>query len=109
MSLEEEVPNLPAELEQIFAAGGEMGALMRSTDWSKTKLGPPELWPKSLKTMLGVILGSRFPMLLWWGPELLHLYNDAYRPILRDKHPASLAEPAEKIWAEVWDVAGPMA
>ena len=86
-----------------------MGAVMRATDWSKTRLGPVEDWPKSLKTMLGVVLGSRFPMLLWWGPDLLHLYNDAYRPILRDKHPASLAAPAAEIWAEVWDVAGPMA
>lgn len=86
-----------------------MGAIMRSTDWSKTGLGPVEAWPNSLKTMLGVVLGSRFPMLLWWGPDLLHLYNDAYRPILRDKHPASLAAPAATIWAEVWDVAGPMA
>jgi signal transduction histidine kinase len=92
-----------------FVGGGEMGAIMRATDWSKTKLGPVESWPKSLKTMLGVILGSRFPMLLWWGPDLLHLYNDAYRPILRDKHPASLAAPAAEVWAEVWDVAGPMA
>src|SRR5213593_666688 len=93
----------------LFAGGGEMGALMRATDWSKTKLGPVETWPKSLRTMLGVVLGSRFPMLLWWGPDLLHLYNDAYRPILRDKHPASLAAPAADVWAEVWDVAGPMA
>lgn len=93
----------------LFAGGGEMGAMMRAMDWSATKLGPLETWPNSLKTMLGVILGSRFPMLLWWGPDLLHLYNDAYRPILRDKHPASLAAPAAQIWAEVWDVAGPMA
>ena len=93
----------------LFAGGGEMGALMRATDWAKTKLGPPEHWPRSLKTMLGVVLGSRFPMLLWWGPDLLHLYNDAYRPILRDKHPASLAAPAAEIWAEIWDVAGPLA
>ncbi|NOT08418.1 MAG: response regulator [Gemmatimonadales bacterium] len=94
---------------ELFAGGGEMGALMRATDWSKTRLGPTELWPKSLRTMLGVVLGSRFPMLLWWGPDLLHLYNDAYRPILRDKHPASLAAPAAEVWAEVWDVAGPLA
>ncbi len=93
----------------LFAGGGEMGALMRATDWTKTKLGPPENWPRSLKTMLGVVLGSRFPMLLWWGPDLLHLYNDAFRPILRDKHPASLAEPAAEVWAEVWDFAGPLA
>jgi signal transduction histidine kinase len=95
--------------EDVFAGGGEMGALMRVTDWSKTRLGPVEQWPRSLKTMLGVVLGSRFPMLLWWGRDLLHLYNDAYRPILRDKHPASLAAPAAEVWAEVWDVAGPLA
>src|SRR5882724_4182748 len=86
-----------------------MGALMRATDWSATGLGPVETWPKGLQTMLGVVLGSRFPMLLWWGPDLLHLYNYAYRPILRDKHPASLGAPASEFWAEVWDVAGPIA
>lgn len=85
-----------------------MAARMRAMDWSATGLGPVAQWPRSLKTMLGVVLGSRFPMLLWWGPELLHLYNDAYRPILRNKHPASLAAPAAEVWAEVWDVAGPM-
>ena len=95
--------------KDLFAGGGEMAALMRATDWSKTRLGPIEQWPRSLKTMLGVVLGSRFPMLLWWGPDLLHLYNDAYRPILRDKHPASLAAPAAEVWAEVWEVAGPLA
>src|SRR5262245_20350995 len=93
----------------LLAGGGEMGAIMRSMDWSKTQLGPVEDGPKSHRTMLGVVLSSRFPMLLWWGPDLLHLYNDAYRPILRDKHPASLAAPAAQVWAEVWDVAGPMA
>jgi hypothetical protein len=83
----------PADL---FVGGGEMGALMRSTDWSKTKLGPVEQWPTSLRTMLGVVLGSRFPMLLWWGPDLLHLYNDGYRPMLTDKHPASLGAPGAR-------------
>ena len=95
--------------KDLFAGDGEMASLMRATDWSKTRLGPIERWPRSLRTMLGVVLGSRFPMLLWWGPDLLHLYNDAYRPILRDKHPASLAAPAAEVWAEVWDVAGPLA
>ena len=88
--------------------GSEMGQLIHDMDWSATQLGPIEHWPQSLKTMLGVVLGSRFPMLLWWGPELLHLYNDAYRPILRDKHPASMGAPAQVMWAEVWDLAGPM-
>lgn len=97
-----------ANAREVFAGGGEMGALMRATDWSKTKLGPVESWPSSLKTMLGAVLGSRFPMLLWWGPEFLQLYNDGYRSILRDKHPGSLAAPAAQVWAEIWDVVGPM-
>jgi signal transduction histidine kinase len=92
-----------------FAGGGEMGALMRATDWSRTPLGPVEQWPQSLRTVVGVLLGSRFPMMVWWGPNLLNLYNDAYRPILRDKHPASLAAPAAELWAEIWDFAGPLA
>jgi PAS domain S-box-containing protein len=95
--------------DELFGGGGEMGALMRSTDWSKTKLGPVEQWPTSLRTMLGVVLGSRFPMLLWWGPDLLHLYNDGYRPMLTDKHPASLGAPGAQVWAEIWDVVGPLA
>ncbi|HET9387664.1 MAG TPA: ATP-binding protein [Gemmatimonadales bacterium] len=110
-ALDSRAAGVPADghTGDLFAGGGEMGALMRSMDWSKTRLGPVEQWPRSLRTMLGVVLGSRFPMLLWWGPDLLHLYNDAYRPILRDKHPESLVAPAADVWAEVWDIAGPMA
>ncbi len=100
---------MTARVEDHLAGGGEMARLIRAKDWSRTALGPIERWPSSLRTMLGVALGSRFPMLIWWGPELLHLYNDAYRPILRDKHPDSLGAPAAAIWSEIWDVAGPMA
>ncbi len=89
--------------------GSELARLIHATDWSRTSLGSPEKWSRGLHTMLGVMLRSRFPMLLWWGPEMLQLYNDAFRPILRDKHPASLGMPAAESWAEVWDVAGPMA
>jgi signal transduction histidine kinase len=92
----------------FFAGGGEMGAIMRATDWSDTPLGPTERWPMSLRTMLGVVLGSRFPMLLWWGDDSLNLYNDAFRPIMRDKHPAALAKPARHVWAEIWGTIGPM-
>lgn len=92
-----------------WLGGGEVGARISSMDWAKTKLGPLEHWPGSLKTLLGVMLGSRFPMLLWWGPELLHFYNDAVLPILSDKHPGALGAPAAQVWTEAWAVAGPMA
>ncbi len=94
---------------RLFSPGGEMGELMRSVDWSRTGLGPVEDWPFSLRTAVGIVLGSRFPMLLWWGPDLLQLYNDAYRPILGDKHPQSLGAPGAQVWSEVWNILGPLA
>lgn len=88
---------------------GEVGRLISTTDWSKTQLGPRETWPPPLKILLDTILGSRFPMLLWWGHDLLHFYNDAVLSILSDKHPRALGAPAEQVWREAWSVAGPMA
>jgi signal transduction histidine kinase len=93
----------------LFDGPGEMRALLRATDWAHTPLGPPERWSKSLRTTAGVVLGSRFPMLLWWGPRLLQLYNDAYRPILGSKHPGSVAAPGADVWAEIWHIIGPQA
>ncbi|MDI1433982.1 ATP-binding protein [Polyangium sorediatum] len=99
-----------AAVEGWLAGGGEMGALMRSFDWSRTPLGPVSGWPTSLKMMTGVVLNNRFPMLIWWGPEFIQaVYNDAYRPILGNKHPASLGAPGSEVWAEIWDVVSPMA
>ncbi|MDC0680798.1 ATP-binding protein [Sorangium atrum] len=99
---------LDASAEDCLAGGGEMGALMRSIDWSKTKLGPVATWPISLKTVVGLVLCNRFPMLMLLGPEMLQIYNNAYLPILGMKHPASMGAPASEVWAEIWDVVGPM-
>ncbi|MBN9683876.1 MULTISPECIES: ATP-binding protein [unclassified Corallococcus] len=102
-------PAIPLSEERHFAGGGEMGELVRALDWSRTPLGPSRDWPVSLKTMVGVVLHNRFPMLMWWGPEMIQVYNDAYRPVLGLKHPGSLGAPGEKVWSEIWDVVGPMA
>src|SRR6516162_4148428 len=95
------------ESTELPGLGGDVGALIRSMDWSKTSLGPMRDWPRSLKTMIGVMLGSRFPMMLGWGPDLLQFYNDAYVPVLGVKHPA-LGVPVRKVWSEIWDVVGPL-
>lgn len=93
----------------MFAVGGEMGALMRATDWAATPIGPVAAWPQSLRTITSVCLTSRFPMLIWWGPELVMLYNDAYRPILgTTKHPRSMGQPGKSCFPEIWDIIGPM-
>lgn len=86
-----------------------MAGRMRAFDWSSSNVGAVAGWPTSLRTMVGVVLASRFPMLLFWGPELNHLYNDAYRPILGNKHPASLGAPAALVWPEIWHIIGPQA
>src|SRR5512135_169196 len=65
-------------------------------------------WPQSLRTAVSVCLASRFPMLVWWGPQLIKIYNDAYLPILGDKHPRALGCPGALVWPEIWDTIGPM-
>jgi signal transduction histidine kinase len=87
---------------KLFPGGGEMGDRIRQLDWSKTLLGPVETWPQSLCTAVGVMLGSRFPMMVHWGPELVHFYNDGYAAILQGKHPGALGQPAEPWWREMW-------
>ena len=94
--------------EQIFRSGGEMGALMQSIDWSATPLGPVAGWSPALRTMVGLLLRNRFPLLLWWGPEFVQFYNDAYRPIAGDKHPGAMGQPGRECWTEIWDIIRPM-
>lgn len=85
-----------------------MGGRVQRFDWAATPLGPFSYWPPSLKTAAGICLSSKFPMCIWWGEENTQIYNDAYVPILGDKHPRSLGQPGHECWAEVWDVAGPL-
>ncbi|MEC5399847.1 ATP-binding protein [Uliginosibacterium sp. H1] len=86
-----------------------MGARIRGKDWRQTPLGPPAQWPNSLKTAVRIILTSRQPMFVWWGPQLINLYNDAYKSIVGGKHPQALGQPAAEVWREIWDEAGPRA
>lgn len=92
----------------FLAAGGELGALMRAYDWSETSLGAPDGWPQPLRTAVRLILNCGHPMYIWWGPDLLCFYNDAYRrSIGRERHPSSLGRPAKQVWAEIWHLIGP--
>ncbi len=92
----------------FLAGSGEMGALMRSLDWDATPLGPPEQWPQSLKTAVRIMLTSRQAIWIGWGPELIYLYNDAYKSIIGGKHPWALGKPTSTVWQEIWGDIGPM-
>lgn len=93
----------------VLSGGGEMGAMMRAVDWSSTRIGPVSDWPQSLRTAVGLLLDSKFPMYIAWGPDFIQLYNDGYRPILGSKkHPAALGRSTRETFAEIWDFIGPM-
>ena len=93
----------------VLAGGGELGQRMRSMDWARTPLGPVESWPQSLRTCMRIVLTSRQPMFVWWGEQLINLYNDEYISALGGKHPAALGRPASEVWREIWDQVGPRA
>ena len=92
-----------------LAGGGEMGGRIRGLDWASTPLGPTAAWPQSLRSAVSILLPSKAQICLFWGPELVKLYNDAYIPVLGQKHPGMLGRPAREVWSEIWDVLGPAA
>ncbi|MFC4067938.1 SpoIIE family protein phosphatase [Actinoplanes subglobosus] len=95
---------LPRRLRNAFDRGGEMGARMSSLDWAGTPLGDPSSWPPELVDAVATMLASRAQIIVFWGPEYVVLYNDAYAGVLGGKHPGFLGRPGRDLWAEVWDV-----
>jgi PAS domain S-box-containing protein len=95
-------------LARCLAAGGEMGARIRALDWSSTPLGPIGEWSSSLRAAVSLCLRSRFQLAIYWGPQLVLLYNDAERDVLGALHPHALGRSAAEILADIWDVVGPM-
>jgi two-component sensor histidine kinase len=92
----------------FLAGGGEMGALTRAYDWASTSLGPPETWPQSLRVTIRIMLNTQHPMFIWWGPDLIQFYNDAYRQTMGpERHPSALGQRGRECWAEIWDIIGP--
>ncbi len=82
--------------------------LCQSIDWAKTPLGSLKTWPNSLKTTVGMMMRSRHPMFLWWGPELIQIYNDAYLPSFGEgKHPRAMGQRGADCWQESWAVIWP--
>jgi len=92
----------------FLAGGGEMGALTRAYDWSATPLGKPEAWPQSLRTAVRILLNTNHPMFIWWGPDLIQFYNDAYRQTMGpERHPGALGQRGRECWEEIWPIIGP--
>ena len=86
-----------------------MARLTREMDWSVTSVGPLAEWSQKLRAAVEIMLDSRYPMLIWWGPDLIQLYNDAYTPVMGARHPWGLGKPAPVVWSEAWPTVGPLA
>jgi PAS domain S-box-containing protein len=91
-------------LHTSAAPDGDSGVrrLLREHDWHASPLGAPDTWPPELATAVSMVLSSAFPMFVAWGPALTFLYNDAYAPILGDKHPAGFGQPFQQVWWDIW-------
>jgi signal transduction histidine kinase len=97
----------PAEPD-LFSGDGVMRALMRASDWAASPLGDPDKWPQALRTVVRLMLDSKFPMFVAWGHELAFLYNDAYAEILGAKHPQALGCGFQDVWSEIWPDISPL-
>ncbi|GIH95952.1 chemotaxis protein CheB [Planobispora siamensis] len=106
------LPRPRSEIEAtdwLFRGSGEVERLLRAVDWAATPLGPVSRWPEVLRAMVRTTLDSGYPMAVWWGPELIQIYNDRWRQFLgTTKHPRALAGRAAQTWPELWSFVGPM-
>jgi hypothetical protein len=99
---------VPAALAAALHGGGLMGARIAAYPWAETSLGPLSEWPPSLCTSVSALLSSRAQIMMFWGPDLLAFFNDAYRTVLGVKEPTALAQPGREVWSEVWDFLHPL-
>jgi diguanylate cyclase (GGDEF)-like protein/PAS domain S-box-containing protein len=98
----------PLKLPSQIVGDGEMADMIRAFDWSRNPLGQIETWPDILLTTVNLLIASRHPMFLFWGPELIQFYNDSYRPSIRDdKHANALGQRGCDCWVEIWPIIGP--
>ncbi|WP_045741550.1 SpoIIE family protein phosphatase [Actinoplanes rectilineatus] len=99
---------LPRRLSNAFERGGEMGARMSALDWSTSPVGDPSGWPPELVDAVVTMLASRAQIVIFWGPQWVAFYNDAYIVTMGDKHPGHLGRPGAEMWAEAWAVLHPL-
>ena len=103
-------PLLPSSIAEVTGevpASPVTSGLFASHDWANSPLSEPASWPPSLNLAVSICLNSRFPMFVWWGASLVNIYNDAYIPVLGQRHPRAFGQPARSVWHEIWDVVGP--
>lgn len=97
---------LASHIESVLAGGGAAGDVLRAVSWATNILGPPSEWPISLRALVRAMLNTRQPTCIFWGPDLINLYNDGFIPILGEKHPLAMGQRAEECWRDAWPTVG---
>lgn len=97
----------PDRLACFGPCGGACGSIVRSLEWSRTPLGPIGSWSPILRATTNLVLCSRLPMMLFWGHELVQIYNDGFAPSIGDRHPSAIGERCQACWPEVWSIIAP--
>jgi PAS domain S-box-containing protein len=98
----------PGSADELFPGTDVTSTALRAKDWSATPLGPVGSWSAELRSAVRTVLPSRIPMLLWWGPELVQIFNHAYTGIIGEKFPTAVGQRGAECWAEAWDTLGPL-
>ena len=96
-----------AALRRVFETAGTMTPLLHACDWGATSLGPPDLWPQSLRSAASICFGAKYPIAIYWGRDLSLIYNEAWSVIPGDKHPWALGRPGAEVWPDIWHIVGP--
>ncbi|MEO7101918.1 MAG: PAS domain-containing protein, partial [Gemmatimonadaceae bacterium] len=96
------------DITTVFPGSSEMAARCRAFDWASTPLGPVSTWSRSLRTIVAIILESRHPMFLFWGPDLIQIFNDGYKPSFgaSGRDVTALGAHGREHWAEIWEIIG---
>ncbi len=100
--------NQSAATIDFLLGGGEMGERIRAYPWAESALGDPQSWPSPLRTAIRLMLTTNHPIFVFWGPQLICFYNDAYsRSLGPEYHPQMLGAQGREAWAEIWHLIGP--
>lgn len=96
----------PSERDEVIPTSDRVESRIAKIDWSDSELGLREHWPPALRCALDICLRAQFPIVIYWGPNFVQLYNDAAGAMFGARHPAALGRPAKQSWPELWDVLG---
>ena len=75
----------------------------KNFDWASTSLGHPDTWSAALRSNCNLLMASPHPAAMYWGEDLICLYNEPYILLAGQKHPHLMGMAYRDAWKEIWD------